>query len=127
MFSQSVLVTVGSPYVGSVLVRRLLESGRRVTVLDALYFGVGALGDVLDHPDLRLVQADGRTVGPEVLDGIDAVVHLAALSNDPSCDLRPAWSFEVNRDAAVRLASMARQAGIGSFVFASSCSVYGHI
>jgi dTDP-4-amino-4,6-dideoxygalactose transaminase/nucleoside-diphosphate-sugar epimerase len=125
MTNQSVLVTGGAGYVGSVLVRRLLETGRRVTVLDTMYFGLEPLNDLLHQPRLRIVRGDTRTFGPELLEGVDAVIHLAALSNDPSCELRPAWSFEVNRDATARVARMAKEAGIKTFVFASSCSVYG--
>jgi dTDP-4-amino-4,6-dideoxygalactose transaminase/nucleoside-diphosphate-sugar epimerase len=125
MSTMHVLVTGGAGYVGSVLVPMLLESGRRVTVLDKMYFGREPLALVLDHPNLTVVEGDSRTVGPEILDGVDAVLHLAALSNDPSCELRTDWSFAVNRDASVRLAKMAKERGIGRFVFASSCSVYG--
>ena len=66
-----------------------------------------------------------RNVGPADLEGIDSIVHLAALSNDPIGDLNPAWTYGINLDGTIGLAVAAKQAGVARFVFASSCSMYG--
>jgi nucleoside-diphosphate-sugar epimerase len=71
------------------------------------------------------LEVDVRDVGPSQLEGFDAVVHLAALSNDPLGDLNPGWTYDVNLDGTVSLARAAKQAGVSRFVFASSCSMYG--
>ncbi len=123
--SDSVLVTGAGGYLGAVLVPLLLESGYRVTAVDTYYFGTDVLKPVLDHPALNLVHADVRDLDPSLLDGVDAVIALAALSNDPAGDLHPGWTEAVNRDAVIELAEAARERGVGRFLFASSCSVYG--
>ena len=73
------------------------------------------------------LEVDLRDVRPEALEGLDAIVHLAALSNDPLGDIDPEWTYSVNRDGAIRLAEAAKAAGVGRFVFACSCSMYGSV
>ena len=119
-----VLVTGHDGYIGRVLTRLFLDAGHDVTGLDSgLYagcdFGPPAEAGV---PELRL---DVRDASPEQLQGFDAVVHLAAISNDPLGSLAPEVTYEINRDAAVSLARAARVAGVGRFLFSSSCSLYG--
>ena len=119
-----VLVTGHDGYIGRVLTRVLVEAGHDVTGLDSgLYdgcdFGPPAAAGI---PELRL---DIRETRPEHLEGFDAVVHLAAISNDPLGSLAPEVTYEINRDAAVGLARAARAAGVGRFLFSSSCSLYG--
>ncbi len=122
-----VLAAGGSGYIGSVLVPRLLDQGHRVTVLDRLYFG-----DTLAEPRarfgdrLRVVRDDVRTFDSTLLDSVDAVVDLAGISNDPSCDLEPEVTQSVNVDGTRRLAVAAQKRGVKRYVFSSSCSVYGH-
>lgn len=120
------LITGGGGYIGIVLARRLLEAGEQVKVYDRFYFGRDLFDDLTPHAGLELVRGDLRSIAAEDLVGVDAVIELAGLSNDPSADLNPALTEDINRDAAVRLARLTKQAGIRRFVFSSSCSVYGH-
>jgi nucleoside-diphosphate-sugar epimerase len=118
-----VLVTGHDGYIGTVLVPVLLEAGHRVTGLDTfLYEGCDLFPP---RATVDAVRLDVRDVGPRDLEGLDAIVHLAALSNDPLGALAPALTREVNFEATVALARSAREAGVGRFVFASSCSMYG--
>jgi nucleoside-diphosphate-sugar epimerase len=118
-----VLVTGHLGYIGSVTVPALLASGHDVVGLDTGFYD-GCDFEPLEAqvPELRL---DVRDVGPRELDGIDAVVHLAALSNDPMGALNPALTEEINYAATVSLGRAARDAGVRRFVLASSCSMYG--
>ncbi len=125
--TERVLVTGGAGYLGSVLVPLLLDEGYEVTVLDRLYFGREPLAPVLDHPRLRLVEGDLRYLDAQdgLLDGVHSVVHLASLSNDPACDLKPKRTERINYEATMELARRSARAGAQRFLFASSCSVYG--
>lgn len=117
-----VVVTGGAGYVGSRLVPTLLDAGHRVTVVDKLHYGAEGLDAVRER--IELVALDVRAVPPERLRGVDAVVHLAGLSNDPTAEFDAAANRAVNLDATLDLARKARDAGVSRFVFASSCSVY---
>jgi len=118
-----VLVTGHRGYVGSVLVPRLLARGHEVVGLDAdLFRACTFTGELAEVPEHRI---DVRDAPPEVVEGVDAVVHLAALSNDPLGDYDPELTCHINAEASERLARMAREAGVPRFVFASSCSTYG--
>ncbi len=122
-----VFVAGGAGYIGSVLVPALLEQGDRVTVLDRLYFGDTLAGARHRFGEkLRIVKGDVRTFSRELLDGVDGVVDLSGISNDPSCELEPELTHSVNVDGAKRLAAAARDGGVRRYVFSSSCSVYGH-
>ena len=118
-----VLVTGHDGYIGTVLVPILLAAGHDVAGLDAGLFTACAFGD--GPPLVPARRADVRDVGAADLAGFDAVVHLANLSNDPLGALDPALTDAVNARATVRLGRLAREAGVGRFVFASSCSLYG--
>ncbi|WP_043651382.1 NAD-dependent epimerase/dehydratase family protein [Nocardia thailandica] len=118
-----VLLTGHQGYLGSVLSRRLAEAGHRVTGLDLGWFADCVLGPrPADPPGFR---ADLRDVTAEHVAGVDAVIHLAALSNDPLGSLAPEITHDINRHASVRLARLARDAGVTRFLYASTCSVYG--
>jgi len=123
-----ILVTGGAGYLGSVLCPRLLSKGYRVRCFDRLYFGRETLGSAIQDPNFELVEGNLTRLQEslQVLDGVDAVVHLAGLSNDPSCDLEPDMTELANFQGTVKLAEEARKRGIRRFIFASSCSVYGH-
>jgi nucleoside-diphosphate-sugar epimerase len=122
-----VLVAGGAGYIGSVLVPLLLEQGHRVTVLDRLYFGDTLAKPIAAHRDaLRVVKGDIRTFAPSLLKGIDAVVDLSGISNDPSCELEPELTKSVNVEGGKRLVVLAREAGVRRYAYSSSCSVYGH-
>jgi nucleoside-diphosphate-sugar epimerase len=118
----TVLVTGGAGYIGCVLVGRLLERGYRVRVLDRLYWGEGPLGEVRDRVDL--VHGDVRDLPPSALDGIDAVLHLAGLSNDPTAEYDPEANWQMNAVASEMLGQACVERDIERFVLASSCSLY---
>lgn len=117
-----IVVTGHHGYIGSVLVRRLVEAGYEVLGIDTdLYEGCD-FTKVAPVPSLQL---DVRDVRADHLRGAEAVVHLAALSNDPLGELRPQLTRDVNRDGTLAVARAAREAGVPRFLFASSCSMYG--
>jgi nucleoside-diphosphate-sugar epimerase len=119
-----VLVTGHHGYIGSVLVGLLVDAGHQVVGLDTyLYEGCDFGGD--RAPAVPVVRKDVRDVEADDLDGFDAVVHLAALSNDPVGDLNPDCTYAVNHRASVSLAEAAKRAGVERYLFASSCSLYG--
>lgn len=118
-----VLVTGAGGYIGSILVRMLLERGNEVVAVDRFLFGREVLPQQADR--LTVVEADVRWLDPSQLDGVDAVVDLAALSNDPSGELDPEKTWEVNHRARVRLARAAKERGVRRYILPSSCSVYG--
>ncbi len=119
-----ILVTGGAGYLGSVLVPRLLRAGHEVTVLDRFFFGEESLSGSEAARAIRLRQ-DTRWVDAAAFRGIEAVVDLAALSNDPAGELDPAKTFEINYLGRSRVARLAREAGVARYVVSSSCSVYG--
>lgn len=122
-----VLVTGGAGYIGSVLVRQLLNKGYKVRVLDSLKFGGEALYDVMMHPNFEFFNGDIRdTVAVEnALVGIDAIAHLAAIVGDPACKKFSEEANETNWTGSVALFEAAERAGVKRFVFASTCSNYG--
>lgn len=117
-----ILVTGGAGYIGAVFVRQLLDKGYAVRVFDKLYFGMDGLNEVASNIDL--VQGDIRDFGPEFLDDVDAVVHLAGLSNDPMAEFNPTANMEINAEGTRKLAEACKQRGVEKFIFASSCSIY---
>ncbi|MCW2608549.1 MAG: NAD-dependent epimerase/dehydratase [Frankiales bacterium] len=117
-----VLVTGSGGYLGTVLVPLLRAGGHEVVGLDSGLFDACTLGADVGRAELEV---DLRDVRPEHLSGVDAVVHLAALSNDPLGDLAPETTYDVNHAATTRLARLARDAGVQRFVYSSTCSVYG--
>jgi nucleoside-diphosphate-sugar epimerase len=123
-----VLVAGGAGYIGSVLVPVLVEHGHKVTVLDRLYFGntLAKLAAEVGPDRLKVVRADTRTFDPKILEGVEAVIDVAGISNDPSCELEPDLTKSVNIDGGKRLAKLAHEAGVRRYVYSSSCSVYGH-
>ena len=118
-----VLVTGHAGYIGAVLVPMLLQVQHDVTGLDTDFFaGCDFNGNLVDVP---ATHKDLRDVSTADLKGFDAVIHLAALSNDPLSDLNPECTYEINHRASVRLAELAKAAGVTRFLFSSSCSLYG--
>jgi nucleoside-diphosphate-sugar epimerase len=118
-----VLVTGHYGYIGTVLVPMLLDRGHEVVGLDTDLFQESTFGDGI--VEVPLIRKDIRDVELPDLEGFDAVMHLAGLSNDPLGDLNPQLTFEINHLASVRLAELARRAGTSRFIFSSSCSNYG--
>ena len=118
-----VLVTGSNGYIGSVLVPLLAGNGYEVQGLDSDLYSGCTYGQ--SFPEFPFTRKDIRDVNLSDLEGFDAVIHLAALSNDPLSDLNPGLTFEINHAASVRLAKLAREAGVKRFLFSSSCSTYG--
>jgi nucleoside-diphosphate-sugar epimerase len=118
-----VLVTGGAGYIGSVLSKTLVEKGHRVTVLDRLFFGSKPLEDIMDK--ITLIKDDVRDFEPSILNGKDAVLDLASLSNDPSGELDPQKTLEINYKGRVRVAKLSKTHKVKRYVLASTCSVYG--
>lgn len=114
-----VVVTGGCGYVGSLLVPQLLELGHEVVVVDTQWFG----NRLAPHPGLTVRKGDIRDA--ELWDGFDAVIHLAAIANDPSAELDPTLAWEVNVLGTLRMLQLARRQGASRFIYASSGSVYG--
>lgn len=119
------MVTGGAGYIGSVLVRRLLRAGHRVTVLDRFFFGTAPLAGVARNPRLKTVRGDTRWFDGSILSKTDAVMDLAALSNDPSGELDPEKTIDINYRGRARVARLAKRHGVKRYVLASSCSIYG--
>ena len=122
-----VLVIGGAGFVGSVLVRKLLDHGYQVTVMDALVYGDEGMRDLYDRPGFVVVQGDVREKAAiaEATAHADAIVHLGGLVGDPACALDEQLTLEINLEATRTVAEMARERGIRRFIFASSCSLYG--
>ncbi len=120
-----VLVTGGAGYVGSLLIPTLLDDGYEVTVFDIMYFGTDHLPK--DNPNLTLVEGDLRDTPTfaAAVEGHDAVIHLACISNDPSFELDSALSKSINYDCFEPMVVAAKQAGVKRFIYASTSSVYG--
>jgi nucleoside-diphosphate-sugar epimerase len=119
---QTVLVAGGAGYIGCVLVQRLLERGYRVRVLDRLYFGEEPLAGFRDR--IELVVADVRDLPTTALDGVDGVINLSGLSNDPTAEYDPDANWQMNAIGTEVLAERCVERGIDRYVFASSCSLY---
>ena len=119
----NVLVTGGAGYIGSVLSRILLEKGYNLTILDRLFFGTDPINEISDQ--ITLIKDDIRFFNPKILQGIDAIIDLAALSNDPCGELEPEKTLDINYKGRVRVAKLAKKNGIKKYVLASTCSVYG--
>ncbi len=118
-----VLVTGHDGYIGHVLVPMLLSRGHQVTGLDTFWFEDCGFGP--SDLAVPVIRKDVRDVTQRDLEGFDAVLHLAGISNDPLGDLSPEITYDINWRASVRLARLAKEAGVERFVFSSSCSNYG--
>jgi nucleoside-diphosphate-sugar epimerase len=118
-----ILLTGSSGYIGTVMAPFLQQAGHEVVGLDTDLYRRSTFGTW--KPEVRTIAKDVREIERSDLAGFDAVIHLAALSNDPLGDLDPSLTYDLNHRASVRLAVLAREAGVGRFAFASSCSNYG--
>jgi nucleoside-diphosphate-sugar epimerase len=124
---RNVTVIGGAGCIGSVLVRKLLDRGYQVVVLDALLYGDESIRELYDRDGFELVQGDMRNIEDVVraLQYTNAVVHLGALVGDPACSLDEKLTLEINLAATRMIAEAARGFGVQRFIFASTCSVYG--
>ncbi len=123
----TVLIVGGAGYIGSILVRRLLEAGYRVRILDNLVYGCGAIRDILKNSNVELMVGDCRHIQSVVsaAKGVDSIVHLAAIVGDPACEQDRQAAQEINFAATRMLIEVAKGQQIERLIFASSCSVYG--
>src|SRR6185503_21055115 len=120
-----VLVTDHKGYIGTVMTPMLLRAGHEVVGYDSDLYRrctYAAGGRIADVP---ILEKDTRSIEAQDLRGFDAVIHLAALSNDPLGNLNPRITYEINHEAVMRTAILAKKAGVKRFLFASSCSNYG--
>jgi len=119
-----VLVTGHDGYIGAVIVPMLLAANHEVTGLDSCLFE-GCTFRTNSPLEIPILRKDIREVSSHDINGFDAVIHLAAISNDPVGDLNPKCTYEINYQASVRLAELTKAAGVQRFLFSSSCSLYG--
>jgi nucleoside-diphosphate-sugar epimerase len=119
-----ILVTGTEGYLGSLLPPLLLERGHEVIGVDTGYYKVGWLYNGTDFT-AKTLNKDIRNISAEDLEGVDAIVHMAELSNDPAGQLSPTITYDINHKGSLRLAELAKKAGVRRFVYMSSCSVYG--
>lgn len=118
-----VLVTGNRGYIGAMMVPMLVKAGHKVSGLDADFYARCTFGKEMN--DVPFIKKDIRDVEPADLIGFDAVIHLAALSNDPLGNLNPEITYDINWRGTVHLATVAKKAGVRRFLFSSSCSNYG--
>ncbi len=119
-----ILVTGSEGYIGSVLMPKLYSKGYEIVGYDIGFYKKGLLTEnYIDN--YKLIRKDIRDIQLDDLKGFDAVIHLAALSNDPLGHINEDLTYEINHKASVRIAKLAKKAGVKRFVFASSCSLYG--
>lgn len=119
---KKILVTGSEGYIGAVLVSKLIDKGYEVIGLDTCFYGDG-FG--LGKPNYQLIQKDIRDINDLDFSKYDAIIHLAALSNDPTGEFLPSLTKEINYKATIALAKKAKEQGVKRFLFASSCSIYG--
>lgn len=122
-----VLVTGGAGYLGSVMVRKLLDEGFGVIVLDALYFGDSSIKPLLKHPDFIFQKGNIENIGDlsTALQKATYVIHLAGIVGDPACSVDPVFTIQTNFFSTETFIKMCKYFQIKKFIFASSCSVYG--
>jgi nucleoside-diphosphate-sugar epimerase len=117
----NIFVTGACGYKGNVLVPKLLNAGHRVTAFDIMWFG----NDLPQHSSLTIIKGDVRHIDSIPLQGIEAIIHLSSIANDPAGDLDPKLTWEVSALATMQLVDKAARQGIKRFIYASSGSVYG--
>lgn len=122
----TVLVMGGAGYIGSVVTEMLLDQGHKVRLLDRLFFGRDVVAPLEKRDGLTVIKEDTRYACAKAFDGVDVVMDLAGISNDPASDLEPQITEDINLTGAVRMAAQAKAAGVRRYLYSSSCSIYGH-
>ena len=120
-----ILVTGGAGYVGSVLIPSLIDKGFFVKCLDRFFFGAEFLSQKKFQKNIELIKDDIRWFDPTILNDVDFVLDLAALSNDPAGELNPSKTFEINHKGRNRVAKLSKEYGVKRYILASSASIYG--
>ncbi len=122
-----ILMTGGAGYLGSFAAPLLLSRGHEIRIFDRFCFGEEPVDPLRGHPGCEIIQGDIRRLqeAPGLLDGVDAVLHMAGLVNEPSCAINAEMAHDVNVESTRELAMLASNAGVSRFVLASTCSVYG--
>lgn len=120
-----VVVTGAGGYIGTQLVRDLLNLNHEVLAVDRFFFGVDTLNEFKENKKLTILKKDIRDINENDLKNYDVVFDLACLSNDPSGELDPELTYSINRDGRIHIAKTAKKAGVKRYVISSSCSVYG--
>jgi nucleoside-diphosphate-sugar epimerase len=120
-----VMVTGAGGYIGTQLVRDLVNSGHEVTAVDRYFFGKEPLAEFIGNNKFNILQKDIRDLNAKDFSGHDAVCDLACLSNDPAGEIDPELTYSINRDGRIHVAKTAKSAGVEKYIISSSCSVYG--
>ena len=121
----NILITGGAGYVGSVLIPQLIEDGHNIKCLDRFFFGNEYLSHNQFKNKLELIKADIRWFDSKILEDVDVVLDLAAISNDPAGDLNPEKTYEINHKGRARVAKLSKEQGVKKYILASSASIYG--
>ena len=119
------MVTGAGGYIGTQLVRDLVNSGHEVTAVDRYFFGKEPLAEFVGNNKVNILQKDIRDLNAKDFSGHDAVCDLACLSNDPAGEIDPELTYSINRDGRIHVAKTAKSAGVEKYIISSSCSVYG--
>ena len=122
MKKRTVMVTGAGGYIGSILVPKLLEKGYKVKAIDRFFFGTDK---ITPHPDLKIIKEDARRLRPEHSTGVDFIIDLVAISNDPTGELFQNETWQINYMSRVNNAKMAKGFGAKRYILPSSCSIYG--
>ena len=122
----NILITGGAGYVGSVVIPQLIEDGHNIKCLDRFFFGDKYLSQNQFKSKLELIKADIRWFDSKILEDVDIVLDLAAISNDPAGDLNPEKTYEINHKGRARVAKLSKEKGVKKYILASSASIYGH-
>ena len=120
----NILITGYDGYIGSVLTPMLIQKGYNVSGLDTGFYSSGSLYEESARPS-KIICKDTRNISKSDLEGVDVVVHLADLSNDPAGELNPDITRDINLRGSVGVAELAKESGVKRFIYSSSCSVYG--
>lgn len=123
--SKTIFISGGAGYIGSRMTGILLDKGYKVKVMDRCFFGNFSLKKYFSNPNFELLIDDNRYFDKSLLKGVDVVIDLAAISNDPACDLDPKATETINYKGTVRTATLAKEMGVKKYILSSSCSMYG--
>ena len=122
----NILITGGAGYVGSVVIPQLIEDGHHIKCLDRFFFGNKFLSQEKFESKIELIKDDIRWFDAKILENVDIVLDLAAISNDPAGDLNPEKTYEINHKGRARVAKLSKEKGVKKYILASSASIYGH-